>query len=72
MAEITLKDIRLSDYTLEQLDGIGELRDEMFQAPVHICTERAWYITQYMKAHTQEEMEEHPLLYRAQAVYIII
>lgn len=69
MAEITLKDIRLSDYTLEQLDGIGELRDEMFQAPVHICTERAWYITQYMKAHTQEEMEEHPLLYRAQAVY---
>lgn len=69
MAEITLKDIRLSDYTLEELAEVGELRDEMFQAPVHICIERAWHITQYMKAHTQEEMEAHPLLYRAQAVY---
>lgn len=69
MAEITLTDIRLSDYTLEGLEGIGKLRDEMFQAPVHICIERARYITEYMKAHSQQEMEEHPLLYRARAVY---
>lgn len=69
MAEITLTDIRLSDYTLEKLEGIGKLRDEMFRAPVHICIERARYITEYMKAHPQQEMEEHPLLYRARAVY---
>lgn len=69
MAEITLTDIRLSDYTLEGLEGIGKLRDEMLQAPVHICIERARYITEYMKAHSQQEMEEHPLLYRARAVY---
>ncbi len=69
MAEITLKDIRLPEYTLEDLEGVGQLRDEMLQAPVQICIERAWYITQYMKEHTWEEMEAHPLLYRARAVY---
>lgn len=69
MAEITLKDIRLPEYTLEDLGGVGQLRDEMLQAPVQICVERAWYITQYMKEHTREEMEAHPLLYRARAVY---
>lgn len=69
MAEITLKDIRLPEYTLEDLEGVGQLRDEMLQAPVQICVERAWYITQYMKEHTREEMEAHPLLYRARAVY---
>ena len=68
MAEITLKDIRLPEYTLEDLEGVGQLRDEMLQAPVQICVERAWYITQYMKEHTREEMEAHPLLYRARAV----
>lgn len=69
MAEITLKDIRLSEYTLENLEGVGQLREEMLQAPVQICVERAWYITQYMKEHNREEMEAHPLLYRARAVY---
>ncbi len=69
MAEITLKDIRLPEYTLEDLEGVGQLRDEMLQAPVQICVERAWYIAQYMKEHTREEMEAHPLLYRARAVY---
>lgn len=69
MADITLKDIRLADYGIEKLDGIAKLRDEMFQAPVHVCIERAWHITEYMKAHPEKEMEAHPLKYRAEAVY---
>lgn len=68
MGEVTLKDIRLEEYGLEELDGIRELRDGMLREPVHICTERAWYITEYMKEHGEEEMEEHPVLYRARAV----
>lgn len=64
-----LKDIALAEYTLDNLDGIGRLREQMFQEPVHICIERARYITEYMKQFDAEkEMEEHPVLFRARAV----
>lgn len=69
MAKITLKDKRLSEYTLENLNGISALREEMRSEPVHICIERAKYITEYMKAHDEEEMRKNPILYRAEAVY---
>lgn len=69
MAVITLKDKRLSEYTLKNLNGISALREEMRSAPVHICIERAKYITEYMKAHGDEEMKKSPILYRAEAVY---
>lgn len=68
MAKITLKDKRLSEYTLENLNGILELREGMRNAPVHICIERAKYITEYMKNHGEEEMKKTPILYRAEAV----
>lgn len=64
-----LKDIALSEYTLENLDDIGQLKKQMVEAPVHICIERAEYITEYMKRYNAEkEMEEHPVLFRANAV----
>ena len=69
MAKITLKDRRLSEYTLNNLNGISALREEMRKEPVHICIERAKYITEYMKAHGDEEMKKNPILYRAEAVY---
>ena len=69
MAKITLEDKRLSEYTLENLNGISALREEMRSAPVHICIERAKYITEYMKKHSEEEMKKNPILYRAEAVY---
>lgn len=66
---MSLKDIALSEYTLENLDDIGQLRKQMIEAPVHICTERAEYITEYMKRYNAEkEMEKHPVLFRANAV----
>ena len=69
MAKTTLKDKRLSEYTLQNLNGVSELRDEMRNSPVHICIERAKYITEYMKSHSDKEREEMPILYRAEAVY---
>lgn len=69
MAQITLKDRRLSEYTLKNLNGISALREEMRREPVHICIERAKYITEYMKTHGDEEMKKNPILYRAEAVY---
>lgn len=69
MNEITLKDIRLSEYTLDDLDIIKDLRTEMINEPVHICIERAFYITEFMKDHTDSDMKKNPILYRAQAVY---
>lgn len=69
MAKITLKDKKLSEYTLKNLNGISALREEMRSAPVHICIERAKYITEYMKNHGDEKMKKTPILYRAEAVY---
>ncbi len=66
---MSLKDIALSEYTLDTLDGIGQLRRQMLEEPVHICIERARYITEYMKScDADKEMEEHPVLFRARAV----
>lgn len=69
MAEATIKDIRMSEYTLNNLSEIKKLRDEMMNETAHICIERAHYITEYMKKHTEEEMLRQPVLYRAKAIY---
>lgn len=64
-----LRDIALSEYTLGNLDGIKELRQQMLKETPHICIERAKYITEYMKQYDAEkEMKEHPLRFRAGAV----
>ena len=59
----------MSEYTLQNLNGVLALREEMRNSPVHICIERAKYITEYMKSHGDKEREEMPILYRAEAVY---
>ncbi|MDR1576098.1 MAG: hypothetical protein LBS37_08855 [Treponema sp.] len=67
MAQITLPDIGLREYTLSNLDYLGDLRKQLLSASVEICIERAHYITQFMKT-TPMDMEREPLLYRAKAV----
>ncbi|MDR0920260.1 MAG: hypothetical protein LBM93_13620 [Oscillospiraceae bacterium] len=69
MADITLKDIRLSEYTLDNLDGIKDLSTQMMKEPVHICIERAQYITEYMQKHNNGDPGKNPVKYRAEAVY---
>lgn len=67
--DMEAKEITLSEYTLQNLDHIEQLRQQMLEAPVHICTERAAYITEYMKQYDAEkEMEANPVLFRANAV----
>ncbi|MDR0307243.1 MAG: hypothetical protein LBI42_10450 [Chitinispirillales bacterium] len=65
---VTLKDITLEDIALREYDGksLLGLREELLNAPVEICIERAVHITDYMKNHKEEE--KHPLLFRAKVV----
>jgi formate C-acetyltransferase len=67
MAQITLPDISLKEYTLSNLDYLSDLRKQLLTAPVYICIERARYITRFMKT-TPMDVEKEPLLYRAKAV----
>ncbi|MDR0294272.1 MAG: hypothetical protein LBH95_09000 [Oscillospiraceae bacterium] len=66
MPQVTLPDIRLQEYTLDTFPLLAELRAGLLGAPAVICVERAKYITEYMKAHPDEESS--PLLFRARAV----
>ena len=63
---VTLQDISLRQYTLGNIIGLAELRDELLQAPVEICIERAESITKYMKAH--DEDEQPPIILRAKTI----
>ncbi|HEX9061037.1 MAG TPA: pyruvate formate lyase family protein [Clostridia bacterium] len=66
MANITLKSIRLPEYTLENLGRISELRRRQFETPVEICIERAKYITKYLK--DMADPNDSPIIKRAKAV----
>ncbi|MCL2293880.1 MAG: hypothetical protein FWC36_03335 [Spirochaetes bacterium] len=63
---ITLEDITLRNFTIENIKGLAELRKGLLNSPVEVCIERAQYITDYMKNHAQEE--KFPLLFRARSV----
>ena len=63
---VTLEDIGLRRYTLENLKGLAALRDGLLHAPVEICIERADLITAYMKEHDGEG--ESPILFRAKTI----
>lgn len=65
-ANVTLEDIRLSDFTLENLPLISNLRKRHFDSPTEVCIERARLVTEYMKNPVQED-EPAPLT-RARAV----
>ncbi len=49
MSSITLEDIRLKDYRLNNMEILNELREEHFKAKSEVCIERARYVTQYLK-----------------------
>lgn len=67
MPLVNLDDVRLEAYTLEGLERLKRLREELVAAPVEICIERARHITEYMK-HPEVDPETAPQLYRASAV----
>ena len=48
MPLVNLDDVRLEAYTLEGLERLKRLREELVAAPVEICIERAGHITEYM------------------------
>jgi len=49
MTKIALEDIRLKDFTLENLSRLQELRRLSFARKPEICIERARYITRYLR-----------------------
>ena len=48
-SNITLKDIRLREYTLDSLPRLAELRENYFKLKPAICIERARYVTEYLR-----------------------
>jgi len=49
MATITLPDISLTEYGLENLPLLKKLRDRNFAAQAEVCIERARYVTRYLE-----------------------
>ena len=49
MGLVTLKDIRLKDYTLDNLPLIAKLREKQLHVGPEVCIERARHITRYLK-----------------------
>ena len=49
MDMVTLDDIRLKNYTLENLPRLKELRRAYFSRRPEICIERARYVTEYLR-----------------------
>lgn len=57
-SRVTLKDIRLKDYTLQNLPLLKKLRSGLLNEKAHVCIERARYYTEYLKKAPQEESAE--------------
>jgi len=51
MTNMTLDDITLKDYTLENLPRLKELRSLSFSRKTEICIERARFVTRYLLYH---------------------
>lgn len=49
MANVTLPDIGLKDFTLDKLPRLNLLRKEHFERKPEICIERAKYVTEYLR-----------------------
>lgn len=49
MAQVDLKDISLNEFNFDNLKLLKELRENQFKLKSSICTERAKYITEYLK-----------------------
>ena len=59
MGDITLEDIRLKEYTLENLPLLNRLRQKLLSKSAEICIERARWVTGYYKngAAPEDSME---------------
>lgn len=66
--KVTLADISLAEFTMDDFPLLKEMKNQLLTSPTYICTERAKYITEYMKSQKEDAMEKEPLLYRAKAV----
>ena len=66
MPATTLPDIRLRDYSLDNLGPLRGLREQSLQAKAEVCIERAQFVTRYLRdlSTSDEPME----LRRAKAV----
>lgn len=49
MNPVTLKDIRISDISQDNLPLLKKLRDEQFRMKTEVCIERARHVTRYLK-----------------------
>lgn len=49
MSLVTLEDIRLSEYTLDSLPLLKQLRSNLLQIKPSVCIERARHVTHYLK-----------------------
>ncbi|MGE5328682.1 MAG: pyruvate formate lyase family protein [Deltaproteobacteria bacterium] len=63
---VTLNDIKLQGYTLDNMRLLKELRERQFKLQSAICIERAKYITEYLKY--KDKPEDPPIIKRAKAV----
>lgn len=54
MATITLADINLTTYTLENLPLLRELRDRNLASQTEVCIERARYVTRYLERESSD------------------
>jgi len=63
---ITLEDIRLKEFTLENLPRLRELRDLSFARKPEICIERARYVTNYLRE--QDDPNDAPEVRQAKKV----
>lgn len=66
MVQVNLKDIRIKEFTLNNLKLLKELRQQQFKLRSSICTERAKYITEYLK-YKDIHIDPH-IIRRAKAV----
>ncbi|OEU81294.1 MAG: hypothetical protein BA865_00895 [Desulfobacterales bacterium S5133MH4] len=59
MDAVTLKDIRLSEYNLENMPLLKQLREGLLSEKAKVCIERARYITRYLRdmSSPREPME---------------
>ena len=65
---ISLNDIALKEYTLENLPLVSELRKKHFNAQTEVCIERARLITQYLSSQDQGSQPQENQLKRAKAI----
>ena len=54
MSAVTLEDIRLAEYTLENMPLLKRLRENLISKTAEVCVERAKYVTEYLQDQSTE------------------